>query len=184
MITAPLQRTRSHSPHRYPPRMPPPNRLCQRSRQRQNFWLVGAAGLAAARPRRSARRSRCRGRRWLTPARRSPGPQGAPMPAIFAPGRLGANFAAPSAARQHRPWSPTHLAELAGQRAHATLAGPRRPGPGARLAAPAVRRARPGAAPNLQAAPPLTPDVLRIAAACGGNRRGERTAAFSRSRVR
>ena len=85
-----------------------------------------------------------------------------------------------------------HLAELAGQRAHATLTG--------RLAAivqahallrlpfdardPVLRRTLQGIArshgskPRCQAAPLLTADVLRIAAVCGGDRRGERDRAL------
>ena len=85
-----------------------------------------------------------------------------------------------------------HLAELAGQRAHATLTG--------RLAAivqahallrlpfdardPVLRRTlqgiarRHGSRPKRQAAPLLTADVLRVAAVCGGDRRGERDRAL------
>ena len=85
-----------------------------------------------------------------------------------------------------------NLAELAGQRSHATLSG--------RLAAiaqaqallrlpfdagdPELRKTLQGIArthgrrPQRQAAPLLTPDVIRIASACGGSLRGERDRAL------
>ena len=114
------------------------------------------------------------------------------MPAICAPGRPGAKAAAPSPAPPPPALVANHLAELAGQRAHATLTG--------RLAAivqahallrlpfdardPVLRRTlqgiarRHGSKPKRQAAPLLTADVLRVAAVCGGDRRGERDRAL------
>ena len=151
----------------------------------------GACARAPGRAR-SARRSRCRRRRCNTPARRSRPRPAAPMPATCAPGRRGAKSRGALPCPAAAALVANHLAELAGQRAHATLTG--------RLAAivqahallrlpfdardPVLRQTLQGIArshgskPQRQAAPLLTADVLRVAAVCGGDRRGERDRAL------
>ena len=84
-----------------------------------------------------------------------------------------------------------HLAELAGQRAYATLTGrlPRSPRRTPCSACPSTRATRRsqdlqgiarghGTRPQRRAAPLLTADVIRVASVCGGSLRGERDRAL------